>query len=216
AAALQELQERLPEVGASLGMLLAMEGEGKAYLNNLRSTFAEGIPDLEAPLDELATVVGALEELGCRCLISAAMVRNFEYYTGPAFQLEAAGRKVGSGGRYDALVSLIGGEQVPASGFALEAEVLAGLLPAEAPEARRIATVVARADDGESLASAFRLASALRAQGLVVQVAGTAPDDGLRVTVSGEGYTLSGVSGKGRRLASVEAVAEALRQSDRD
>ncbi|MEE8347891.1 MAG: ATP phosphoribosyltransferase regulatory subunit, partial [Dehalococcoidia bacterium] len=132
AAALQELQERLPDVGASLGMLLAVEGEGVAYLNNLRSTFAESIPALEEPLEELATVVGALEGLGCRCLISAAMVRNFEYYTGPAFQLAVAGRKVGSGGRYDALVSLIGGQQVPASGFALEAEVVAGLLPAEA------------------------------------------------------------------------------------
>ena len=216
AGALRELQERLPDVGASLGMLLAVEGEGRAYLNNLRSTFVESIPALEEPLDELAVVVGALEPLGCRCLISAAMVRNFEYYTGPAFHLDVSGQKVGSGGRYDALVSLIGGEHVPASGFALEAAVLADLLPAEAPEARQIVTVVARADDGESLASAFRLAATLRAEGLAAQVAGTAPDDGPRVAASGEGYVLSGVSGKGRRLASVEAVAEALRQTGRD
>lgn len=216
ASALQELQGRLPEVGASLGMLLAMEGEGGAYLNNLRSTFAESIPGLEAPLDELAFVVGALERLGCRCLISAAMVRNFEYYTGPAFQFEVAGCRVGSGGRYDALLSLIGGGQMPASGFALEAEVLARLLPEDASAGRRIATVLTKTGDSESLASAFRLAAALRAQGLAAQVAGTAPDDSPRVTVSGEGYVLSGVSGKGRRLASVEAVAKALRESDRD
>ncbi|MEE8346702.1 MAG: ATP phosphoribosyltransferase regulatory subunit, partial [Dehalococcoidia bacterium] len=200
----------------SLGMLLAVEGEGVAYLNNLRSTFAESIPALEEPLEELATVVGALEGLGCRCLISAAMVRNFEYYTGPAFQLAVAGRKVGSGGRYDALVSLIGGQQVPASGFALEAEVVTGLLPAEAPNSRRIITVSATADDRGSLASAFRLATKLRAEGLAAQVAGTAPDDGPRVTAMGEGYVLSGVGGKGRRLATADAVAEALRQTGRD
>lgn len=213
--ALRELQERLPEVGGSLEMLLSMEGEGVAYLGNLRSSFGGSIPELERSLDELAVVAGALEGLGCRCLISAAMVRNFEYYTGPAFQFEVAGRRVGSGGRYDALLSLIGGRQVPASGFALEAGALAGLLSMEA-SGRRIATVAVKATDGEALALAFRLASTLRAEGLTVQVAGTAPDGGPSVEVAGEGFVLSGVGGKARRLASVEAVAEALRESGCD
>ncbi len=85
------------------------------------------------------------------------------------------------------------------------------MLPDEASERRQVAVVAARKDGGEALASAFRLATALRAQGLAVQVAGTAQDGGPRVTVSGEGFVLSGVGGKDRRLASVEAVAEALR-----
>ncbi len=216
ASALPELQGRLPDVGAPLEMLLAVEGEGGAYLNNLRSSFAKSISELAGPLDELALVAGALERLGCRCLISSAMVRNFEYYTGPAFQFEVAGRRIGGGGRYDALVSHIGGREAPASGFALEAGVLAELLPVEASERRRVLIVAAQKDGGEALASAFRLASALRAQGLAVQVAGTAPDGGLRVTVSGEGFLLSGAGGKDRRLASVEAVAEALRESGGD
>ncbi len=214
-SALRELQARLPEVGGSLEMLLSMEGEGVAYLGNLRSSFGGSIPELERSLDELAVVAGALEGLGCRCLISAAMVRNFEYYTGPAFQFEVAGRRVGSGGRYDALLSLIGGRQVPASGFALEAGALAGLLSMEASE-RRIATVAVKAADGEALALAFRLASTLRAEGLTVQVAGTPLDGGPSVEVAGEGFVLSGVGGKARRLASVEAVAEALRESGCD
>ena len=214
-SALGELQARLPELGASLEMLLAMEGEGGAYLKNLRSAFTKGVPQMEGPLDELAIVVGALEGLGCRCPISAAMVRNFEYYTGPAFQFEVAGRRVGGGGRYDALISLIGGEQVPASGFALEAGVLAALLAAEASE-RQIATVALEARDGESLASAFRLASALRAQGLAVQVAGEPLQGSPVVQVAGEGYVLVGPAGGERRLASVEAVVEALRESGRD
>jgi histidyl-tRNA synthetase len=212
-SALAELQGRLPQVGASLEMLLAVEGEGGAYLNNLRSAFTKSVPQIEGPLDELAVVVGALEGLSCRCLISAAMVRNFEYYTGPAFQFEVSGRKVGGGGRYDALISLIGGEQVPASGFALEAGGVAGLLAPEAPE-RRVISVAAEAREGGSLAAAFRLASALRAQGLAAQVAGEAPQGRSVVTVAGEGYTLAGPGGRERRLPSVEAVAEALREPD--
>ncbi len=215
ASVLPELQRRLPEVGASLEMLLTLEGEGEAYVSNLRSSFAESIPDLKGSLDELALVAGALEGLGCRCHISAAMVRNFEYYTGLAFQFEVAGRRLGGGGRYDALVSLIGGRQAPASGFALEAGVLADLLPVAALGEQHIATVAVKTGDRESLASAFRLASALRAQGLAVQVAGDG-QGGPVVKGSGEGFLLSGVGGKARRLASVEAVAEALRESGRD
>ena len=214
-AAPGELQARLPELGASLEMLLAMEGEGAAYLSNLRSAFTKGIPQMEGPLDELAIVVDALEGLGHRCLISAAMVRDFEYYTGPAFRFEVAGRRVGSGGRYDALISLIEGERVPASGFALEASALASLLEAEAPE-RQIATLVVEAPDSGSLTSAFRLASALRAQGLAVQVAGEPPRGSPVVKVAGKGYVLVEPAGGERRLPSVEAVAAALRESGRD
>ena len=215
-SALAELQGRLPEVGASLEMLLGIAGEGRAYLGNLRSAFLKAIPQMETPLDELALVAGALEELGGRILISAAMVRNFEYYTGPAFQLEVSGRRVGGGGRYDALVSLIGDRPAPASGFALEAGLLASLL-ADGELPRRLpATVVARAADGASLASAFRLAAALRERGLAVQVAGSPPDGGARVEVSGEVFAVSDAAGKARKVDSVEAVAEALREAAGD
>ena len=215
-SALPELQGLLPEVGASLEMLLGIEGEGRAYLSNVRSAFLSSVPEMEAPLDELAAVAGALEELGCRILISAAMVRNFEYYTGPAFQLEVAGRRIGGGGRYDALISLIGDRQAPASGFALEAGVLAGLLSDEERRSRLPATVVARAADSASLASAFRLAAALRERGLPVQVAGSPPEGGARVEVSGEVFAVTGAAGKTRKLDSVEAVAEALREAAGD
>ena len=208
-SALAELKDRLPDMGASLEALLAVEGEGLAYLENLRS-LAGGLPEIERPLDELAVVVEALEALSARCLISAAMVRNFEYYTGPAFQFEVEGRRVGGGGRYDGLVSLIGGREVPASGFALEAGLLAGMLPSRGASAIAPATIVARDAEGGSLAAAFRLAVALREQGVAVQVAGAAPE-GPHVAVSGEGYVLSGAGGEERRLGSVEEVAEALR-----
>jgi histidyl-tRNA synthetase len=214
-SALNELQEKLPDAGAPLQLLLAVEGQGAAYLENLRSGLASSIPELAAPLDELTAVAGVLDKLGLPCLISAAMVRNFEYYTGPAFQFEAAGRRLGGGGRYDGLVSLIGGAAAPASGFALEAGVLARLLPAEAATVNGAAVVISNANDAESLASAFRLASALRGQGLIVRVAGGVTDGAPHVSVSGEGFLLT-VNGKERRLAAVEDVAKALAASNRD
>jgi histidyl-tRNA synthetase len=122
---------------------------------------------------------------------------------------------VGGGGRYDALVSLIGGAQVPASGFALEAGSLASLLAAEVSE-RRIITVALEARDGASLASAFRLASALRMQGLAVQVAGEPPQGAPVVKTADEEYVLVEPAGRKSRLASVEAVAEALRECGPD
>jgi len=215
-SALPELQGRLPEVGASLEMLLGIEGEGRAYLGNVRSAFLSSVPEMKTPLDELAVVAEALEDLGCHILISAAMVRNFEYYTGAAFQLEVSGRRAGGGGRYDALVSLIGDRQAPASGFALEVGVLAGLLADEEPRRRLPATIVAGATDSASLASAFRLAAALRERGLAAQVAGSPPGGGPRVEVIGEDFAVSVGAGKARKLDSVEAVAEALREAAGD
>ena len=50
-SALDEVQERLPQSGASLRALLASEGEGVAYLNNLRSALLPAIPELARPLD---------------------------------------------------------------------------------------------------------------------------------------------------------------------
>jgi hypothetical protein len=72
------------------------------------------------------------------------------------------------------------------------------------------------AHDGGSLTSAFRLASALRAQGLAVQVAGEPPQGSPVVKVADKGYVLVEPAGGERRLPSVEAVAEALRESGRD
>src|SRR3972149_6858401 len=165
-SALPELQGLLPEVGAPLEMLLGIEGEGQAYLSNVRSAFLSSVPEMEAPMDELSVVAEALEELGCRILVSAAMVRNFEYYTGPAFQLEVSGRRIGGGGRYDALISLIGDRPAPAAGLAL--------------------------------------------------AAGAPPDGGARVEVSGEVFAVSVGARKARKLDSVEAVAEALREAAGD
>jgi len=56
---------------------------------------------------------------------SSSLVRGLDYYTGPIFEVKIVKPKIGSicgGGRYDQLISLLGGPEIPATGasFGLE------------------------------------------------------------------------------------------------
>ncbi len=72
-------------------------------------------------LEELQKLTEAVEAAGLapRVVVDLAETRDLAYYTGPVFQLHAAGpgRAVGSGGRYDGLCERFGRAR-PAAGFA--------------------------------------------------------------------------------------------------
>jgi histidyl-tRNA synthetase len=197
ASVVDELEDRLPGLGAPLRLLLEGEGSGSAYLANVRSTFGSGLPGLASPLDELSVVAETLAALGVRCRVATAAVGSFEYYTGPVFQFAANGETVGSGGRYDGLIALVGGPSLPASGFALDADKLAALLPApDAAASGQAVTVQLSSKVPAELASAFAAADVLRQLGLWTEVAlvrGRAPAWRWRVTVEakGEGVTFA-------------------------
>ena len=215
--ALDEVQERLPDSGVSLRALLASEGEGVPYLNNLRSALLPTVPELARPLDELTAVAEVLTQSGCSYRISPALVRNFEYYTGPVFHFLLDGQKAGGGGRYDALISLVGESSAPASGFALDVSLLTELLSADEPEERRAVAIRPAREDPADLAATFRLASALRNADWAVAVAG-AGERGARwqIVAAGDGFLLSGEGIEGRRLESVPEVVRALTEASRD
>ena len=67
-----------------------------------------------------------------RVTIQPDLARSWDYYTGMVFELRTEGViHLGGGGRYDELVSLIGGKQrVPAVGFAYYVDQLLAALPA--------------------------------------------------------------------------------------
>lgn len=205
--ALEEVQKRLPALNASLSELLAVDGEGPAYLGNLRGAFAGVIPAMEKPLDELAAVSSALQEVGVTHAISPVLVRNFEYYTGPVFQLEVNGKKVGGGGRYDALISLVGGGPTPGAGFALETEALISLLPqAKVADAQPI--TIRCGANGARIGAAFQLARALRDIGrpIAIITTGEAAD----VVVTGDAFEVRSRGGKGERLTGIDEVLRAV------
>lgn len=76
---------------------------------------------------ELRLLADGLSEarLCSRIFLDLGETRNFEYYTGPMFQIlaEGPGEPVGSGGRYDALLSRFGLD-CPAAGFAVNLDNL--------------------------------------------------------------------------------------------
>lgn len=71
-------------------------------------------------------VLEYLEELEIPFELDPGLVRGLDYYTKTVFEIYSAGQEedakknaLGGGGRYDGLVKMLGGESVPAVGFAI-------------------------------------------------------------------------------------------------
>jgi histidyl-tRNA synthetase len=112
-----------------------------------------------------------LDALGIAYRINTQIVRGLDYYTHTTFEfvtehLGAQGTVMG-GGRYDGLVELMGGPDMPGVGWAAGIERLAMLLEAPPASPRPIA-VVPVGEAGE--AAALKLADDLRRSGFVVDL----------------------------------------------
>jgi histidyl-tRNA synthetase len=76
--------------------------------------------------EHFAAVRGMLERAGVAYEIDATIVRGLDYYTRTVFEFHCAGlgaqSQVAGGGRYDALIELLGGPSTPACGWAAGVE----------------------------------------------------------------------------------------------
>ena len=117
-----------PELNRALTSLLDLKGKSSGFLKNLKAQFGQSLPELKSPLDSFVNTLELLDTLSCAYEVDIASGRGFEYYTGVIFQFFIGGEKIGGGGRYDALVPLVGGRDVPASGFALYLDPLMNLV----------------------------------------------------------------------------------------
>ena len=134
--------------------------------------------DLWKTSAELPRFFEAIGSLGLSDYVrfDAGVVRGFTYYTGTVFEAWEVGgdikRAILGGGRYDKLLADVGGDLLPAVGYAMGDVVFTlmlekyGLLPKELKvnPAEVLVTVFSQELFGESL----RLASELRAGGLNV------------------------------------------------
>ena len=86
----------------------ALNDEGKAGLEDLRQIFA------------LCQSTSA----GPHLALDRSLARGLSYYTGPIFEIRVAdlAGSLGGGGRYDNLIGMFSGENVPASGISLGLE----------------------------------------------------------------------------------------------
>ena len=134
--------------------------------------------DLWKTSAELPRFFEAIGSLGLSDYVrfDAGVVRGFTYYTGTVFEAWEVGgdikRAILGGGRYDRLLADVGGDRLPAVGYAMGDVVFTlmlekyGLLPKELKvnPAEVLVTVFSQELFGESL----KLASELRANGLNV------------------------------------------------
>ncbi len=158
-----------PELGKTLSPLLEMKGKSSGFLKNLKALFNSDIPELKPPLDNFVQVVEFLEEVGIKYRIDIASGRGFEYYTGVMYQLIAGGQHIGGGGRYDALIPLMGGKEIPASGFALYLDrIMSGIKP---DVSAGPAGILIKPGPGEgALKEAYSLAARLHEAGHTAEV----------------------------------------------
>jgi len=161
-----------PELAGALTPLLDLKGKSSGFLKNMKALFTQDLPELKPSLNNFIEVAELLEALGVNYQIDIASGRGFEYYTGVIFQLFAGDEHIGGGGRYDALIPLMGGRNIPASGCALYLDRLMNLIrPATLaePGMQRI-LVKAESRGRKVLPEAFRLAGSLHEAGYAAEV----------------------------------------------
>jgi len=103
----------------TLSALLGLRVTSSGFVKRLESLLGPDLSGLRPGIDDLISIAELLEAMGADYQIELASGRGFEYYTGVIFQIFCGRDKIGGGGRYDALIPLMGARDTPASGIAL-------------------------------------------------------------------------------------------------
>ena len=140
--------------------------------------FVESDPEGRAAVENLQRIFELLRgtSAGPRLAFDGTLARGLSYYTGAIMEVNVAdlAGSLGGGGRYDNLVGMFLGQNVPACGFSLGLERILvvmterGMFPATL--AASPADVMVATFDAAAAADALRVADALRADGLRVLV----------------------------------------------
>ena len=182
--------DKLDKIGADgVRRELQERGIGTLAADSLLSMFAAGAsleqvtdalrgrPEAAAAaeLAEIVTMSGATSA-GAHLRFEPSLARGLSYYTGAIMEIavpDLAG-SLGGGGRYDGLIGMFLGEDIPACGFSLGLERILvvmterGMFPTGVSDAA--ADVLVTLFEGENPADALRLAAEMRGAGLRVEV----------------------------------------------
>ncbi len=154
-------------------------GDAKQLIDTLSST---GL-DIEVRgekgrqgLEHLRETVDILEDAySIRVKVDYSIVRGLGYYTGLVFEVKAGGSigSIAGGGRYDDLISLVGGSRLPATGMAIGVDRLLAVLEEKGalPEYKpaEIAVIPVKREV-RLLVEAIKVAEKLRSRGRKVVV----------------------------------------------
>jgi histidyl-tRNA synthetase len=172
--------DKLDKIGRD-GVIADMTARGiggDAAARALDGAMAEELTGDSAAADNVRNILALCDATAAKGHVkfTPRLARGLSYYTGAIMEIavpDLAG-SLGGGGRYDGLIGMFSGEQIPACGFSLGLERILvvmgerGMFPdavqASGPDV--LVTIFDQALAGESL----RLAGELRAAGLRVEV----------------------------------------------
>jgi histidyl-tRNA synthetase len=159
-----------PEQQRLTTALLGLKGKSSSFLRNVKASFPKASPDFKSSLEDFLSITTLLDNLGCSYEIDIAAMHGFEYYTGICFQFAAGGEKIGGGGRYDKLVPLMNGGDVPACGFALYLDSMMRLLTPEKKKGKSGMLVKGKEFTPEIVEKCFAVAESLRDAGYPAEI----------------------------------------------
>ncbi len=146
---------------------VAQDKDNAQVLKALRAMLP--VPQAHQALDDLEMLCQLTAEApaGPRLRIAPALARGLSYYTGPIFD-----GSLGGGGRYDNLVGMFSGKQVPAVGFSLGLERILLLMEEQQmfPALPMAAQVMVCPLPDTPLAPVVGLTSRLRQAGITVEL----------------------------------------------
>src|SRR3989454_438455 len=180
------MRGRCPRVvingGCGLDLLTLGRLTWRAELNNvILGRFIEAVGDNEAGARGVAELQSIMAFAGAsgaasRLKIDAALARRLSYYTGAIIEINVAdlAGSLGGGGRYDNLVGMFLGKDVPACGFSLGLERIIVVMSEREmfpPELiSSPADVMVTIWNEDSIAESIALATELRREGLRVDL----------------------------------------------
>ena len=157
--------------------LMVEDTRGDTALSRLKTTLT-GIPSAQEGIAELEEIQRCLVNLGVEqrnVLFDGSLARGLDYYTGPIFETIIEKPRIGSisgGGRFDSLIGMFSGRDVPATGTSLGLERIItvmeelAMLPTTPTVSQVLVTMFDRGLFGESL----KVASELRSAGISAEV----------------------------------------------
>ncbi len=128
-------------------------------------------PECKADFDEVQQM---LQKLGVSFVVDKNLVRGLDYYARTTFEIQTASlgaqNAVAGGGRYDGLVSELGGPDIPATGFAIGFDRLTELTGLETKQFYRQPVIFVAALGKQSRLQAFEWVCALGAEGISAEL----------------------------------------------
>ncbi len=177
-----------PQFTEALDLFFRAKGKSAGFLQNLQALLSKSfpVPGIEDSIAEFTHLAERLSEFDCKYVIDIASGRGFEYYTGIIFRLHCGDQKVGGGGRYNDLIPLLGGGNVPASGFGLQMDKIMEMTDIPPDERYRV-LVQCRTDSAKAERLCFETAADLRRRGYIADIDHDGTGTACKWTISVEG-----------------------------